>query len=154
MLFDTLWCCLILCDTLCSVIKLWKYSVILCHSSEVYETLRESSGKSCIGWYATQITLGVCCISQAVYMLRTKIYGFTTTPYDASTYIGQQLKCRRTCPIGWREHVCRWHVHTFWLPKQWNRQIPGWNLLRFSGFNCRIRFCTCHRMVQCGCFQK
>ena len=91
-----------------------------------------------------QITLGVRCISQAVYMLRTKMYWFKTTPNDVNTYIyiGQQLKCRRTCPIGWRGHVFRWHVHTFWLPKLWNRQIQGWNLLRFSGFNSRIRFCT------------
>ena len=74
-----------------------------------------------------QIALGVCCISQAVYMLRTKMYWFKTTPNDVNTYIyiGQQLKRRRTCPIGWRGHVFRWHVHTFWLPKLWNRQIPG-----------------------------
>ena len=60
-------------------------------------------------------------------MLRTKMYWFKTTPNDVNTYIyiGQQLKRRRTCPIGWRGHVFRWHVHTFWLPKLWNRQIPG-----------------------------
>ena len=60
---------------------------------------------NCIGWYATQIALGVCCICQAVYMLRTKMYCFKTTLDDANSYISQQLKCRRTCPIGWREHV-------------------------------------------------
>ena len=110
--------------------------------SEVYETLRESGGtRAVLDDMQAQFALGVWCISQAVYMLRTNEVIQNNTRWCEylhwpTAQVSQDMPNRMTWTF-----LPRTCAHGL-VAEAVKQADSGWNLLRFNGFNSRIWFCT------------